>query len=44
MYHAQKAIMKPNHEKKKTRPYMLMGLKKGMERAFRLIGLISGAR
>ena len=35
--------MKPNQEKKNTRPYMLIGLKKGIERAFRLIGFTSGA-
>lgn len=35
--------MKPNHEKKKTRPYLLMGLNIGTERAFLLIGLTSGA-
>lgn len=35
--------MKPNQEKKKTRPYTLMGLSIGIERAFLLIGLISGA-
>ena len=43
VYQAQKATMKPNQEKKNTRPYMLIGLKKGMERAFRLIGFTSGA-
>ncbi len=43
VYQAQKAIMNPNHEKKNTRPYMLMGLKKGIDRAFRLIGFTSGA-
>jgi hypothetical protein len=44
-YHDQKAIMKPNHEKKKVRPYVVeMGLKKGIDRAFWLTGLTSGAR
>ena len=42
-YHDQNAIIKPNQEKVKTRPYTLMGLKAGMERAFRLTGLTSGA-
>ncbi len=43
VYQAQKAIMNPNQEKKNTRPYMLMGLKKGIDRAFRLIRFTSGA-
>lgn len=44
-YHDQKAIMKPNHEKKNVRPYVVeMGLKKGIDRAFWLTGLTSGAR
>lgn len=43
VYQAQKATINPNQEKKNTRPYMLMGLKKGIERAFRLIGFTSGA-
>ena len=30
-YHDQKAIMKPNHEKKKTRPYLLIGLRNGTD-------------
>jgi hypothetical protein len=42
-YHDQKATKKPNHEKKKTRPYMLRTLKKGTDRALWLIGLTSGA-
>jgi hypothetical protein len=42
-YHDQNAMKKPNHEKKKTRPYLLKGLKKGMERAFLLMGLTSGS-
>lgn len=42
-YHDQNANMKPNHEKKKTRPYLLTGLKMGTERAFWLMGLTSGA-
>jgi len=36
--------MKPNHEKKNTRPYMLMGLKRGIARALRVMGFTSGAR
>lgn len=43
MYQAQNAIMKPNHEKKKTRPYILTTLNTGNARAFLLTGLISGA-
>jgi hypothetical protein len=44
-YHDQKAIMKPNHEKKNVRPYVVeIGLKKGIDRAFWLTGLTSGAR
>ena len=43
VYQAQKATINPNQEKKNTRPYRLMGLKKGIERAFRLIGFTSGA-
>lgn len=35
--------MKPDQEKKNVRPYLLMGFRMGMERAFLLIGLISGA-
>lgn len=42
-YHDQKAIMKPNHEKKKTLPYLLNGLRIGIDRALPLTGLISGA-
>lgn len=42
-YQDQKAIKKPNQEKKKTLPYLLKGLRIGMERAFPLTGLISGA-
>ncbi len=42
-YQAQKAIMKPNHEKKKTLPYMLIGFRAGIDRAFLLMGLTSGA-
>ena len=37
-------MKKPNHEKKKTRPYMLMGFKKGMARALCVRGLTSGDR
>lgn len=36
-------LLKPNHEKKKTRPYTSKGFRTGIERAFRLIGLVSGA-
>lgn len=43
-YHDQNAIMKPNHEKKNTLPYMLIGLKAGMDSAFKLTGLTFGAR
>lgn len=35
--------MNPNHEKKKTRPYLLTGFNTGMVRAFELIGLTTGA-
>jgi hypothetical protein len=42
-YQDQNAIMKPNHEKKKTRPWMLITLNRGTERALWLIGLSSGA-
>jgi hypothetical protein len=42
-YHDQKAMKKPNHPKKKTRPYMLVGLRNGMERALWLTGFTSGA-
>lgn len=41
-HHDQKAIKNPNHEKKKTRPYLLTGFRAGIERAFWLMGLISG--
>lgn len=43
LYHAQKAIIKPNHEKKNTRPYWLIGLRTGTARAFLFTGLIAGA-
>lgn len=43
MYQAQNATMKPNHEKKKTRPYTFHTLNMGIDRALRLTGLISGA-
>lgn len=42
-YHDQKAIMKPNHEKKNTLPYLLNGLSIGMDLAFLLTGFTSGA-
>jgi hypothetical protein len=41
-YHDQKAIMKPNQEKKNTRPCMLITLNRGTERALWLMGLSSG--
>ena len=43
-YQDQKASMNPNQAKVNTRPYMLTGFKPGIDRAFRLIGLTSGAR
>lgn len=39
----QNATKNPNQEKKNTRPYILMGLNPGIERAFRLTGLTTGA-
>lgn len=39
----QKAIKKPHQEKKNTLPYLLKGLRTGIDRAFPLTGLISGA-
>jgi hypothetical protein len=36
------ATRKPNHEKRKTRPYWSNGLNRGTDFAFRVIGLISG--
>ena len=42
-YQERKAIKNPNHEKKKTLPYLLNGFKAGMDFAFLLIGLTSGA-
>ena len=42
-YQLQKAMKKPNHEKKNTRPYLLIGFSTGMLLAFWLIGLIAGA-
>lgn len=36
-------MKKPRYEKKKTLPYLSTGLKTGMDFAFLLIGLISGA-
>ena len=44
MYQAQKAIMKPSHEKKKTRPCLSKGLRIGTLRAFLVTGLSAGAR
>ena len=42
-YQLQKAMKKPHHESRKTRPYMLRGFKTGMDLALWLTGLISGA-
>jgi hypothetical protein len=42
-YHERKAIMKPDQEKKNVRPYLLSGLRIGIERAFLLIGFTCGA-
>jgi hypothetical protein len=42
-YHDQNAMKKPRYEKKKTRPYLLTGLKTGIDLAFMLCGLTSGA-
>lgn len=36
-------MKKPIHEKKKTRPYLLTGFRTGMDLAFLLYGLSSGA-
>jgi len=36
-------MKKPNQAKKNTRPYLLKGLSRGMERAFLLMGFTSGA-
>lgn len=44
VYQAQKAIMKPIHEKKKTRPWRSKGLKTGMRWAFLVRGLRGGGR
>ena len=41
-YHDQKAMRKPNQEKKKTLPCTETRLKIGMDRALWLIGLTSG--
>jgi hypothetical protein len=35
-YHDQNAMKKPMYEKKNTRPYLLTGLKTGIDRAFLL--------
>lgn len=42
-YQLQNAIKKPNQEKNQTRPYILIGLRPGIDRALWLIGLTSGA-
>ena len=39
----QKATKNPNQANVKTRPYMSIGLKPGIERAFLLTGLTTGA-
>ena len=44
VYHAQNAIMNPNQEKKKTRPWGSTGLRTGTLRAFLLTGLSTGGR
>ena len=44
VYQAQKANIKPSHEKKKTRPWGSMGLKTGTLRAFLVTGLRTGRR
>lgn len=43
-YHDQNAMKNPNHEKKKTLPYLLTGLKTGMDLALWFTGLSSGLR
>ena len=43
-YQDQNAIKKDHHERRKTRPYILNGLKMGMDWALLLTGLIFGAR
>lgn len=42
-YHDRKATRKPDQEKKNVRPYLLIGLNTGMDRAFPFKGLTSGA-
>jgi hypothetical protein len=42
-YQLQKAMKNPNHEKKNTLPYWLMGFSIGMDLAFLLMGLMTGA-
>lgn len=42
-YQDQKAMKKPNQEKNQTRPYMSIGFKAGMVRAFLFTGFTSGA-
>jgi len=44
VYHAQNAIMKPSHEKKKTRPCRSKGFSTGTLRALLLTGLTTGFR
>lgn len=43
-YHDMNAIMKPNVEKKKVRPYKLNGFNTGTDCALWFIGLTCGAR
>jgi hypothetical protein len=42
-HHDQNAMKNPRYEKKNTLPYLFTGLKIGIDFAFLLIGLISGA-
>jgi hypothetical protein len=44
VYQAQKANIKPIHEKKKTLPCLSIGFRMGTLRAFLLTGLTSGVR
>ena len=41
--HDRNATKKPSHEKKKTLPYRLIGLKIGIDSALNVRGLTSGA-
>jgi hypothetical protein len=42
-YQLQKAMKKPHHEKKNTLPYWLTGFSSGIDLAFLLMGLMTGA-